>query len=404
MTTYLPLNNKKILFCVTGGIAAYKIPHTVRGFIQAGAQVRVMMSRAAESFVSPMVLSTLTHQRVWREDDFLSEEQGWKIPHIAMADWADCVLVAPCTAERLSRLASGGAGTLIDATVLATTAPVLLFPAMNVHMLGNSATRDNLSLVASRGFRIVDPDCGDLACGYEGSGRLPERDHILEETCRALCAQDLAGKTLLITAGPTREFLDPVRFVSNPSSGKMGYALARAARFRGARVLLVSGPVGLQAPYGVEKIAVTSALEMFQTVQDRLAESHMIVACAAVSDYRPEFQYGHKIKREKQEVVTRTFVQNPDIAAWVGSHKRPNQVLVGFAAETEELKANALGKLERKNLDFIAANDLTAQGAGFNADTNAVTLYGRDGSECSLYGSKDEVAWEILSRAASLFD
>ncbi len=402
MASYLPLNNRKILVCVTGGIAAYKVPQILRSLIQAGAQVRVMMSRAAEGFVTPMVLATLTHQRVWREEDFLSEERGWEIPHITMADWADCVLVAPCTAERLSRLAAGGAGTLIDATVLATRAPVLLCPAMNTHMLSNEATQANLALLASRGFRIVDPDSGDLACGYSGSGRLPEGEAILEELCRALSDQDLAGRTVLITAGPTREFLDPVRFISNPSTGKMGYALARSARFRGARVILVSGPVELQPPRGVETIPVVSALEMFQAVQDRLAESDLVVACAAVSDYRSETASDQKIKREGQPTVTRTFVQNPDIAAWVGSHKGPGQVLVGFAAETQDLRSHALAKMDRKGLDLIAANDLTAPGAGFGVDSNRVSLYGRDGSETILEGSKDQVAWEILSRAAAL--
>lgn len=399
MTSLPWQSERRILICVSGGIAAYKIPYLVRGFIKAGCQVRVAMSRAAEKFVTPLVLATLSHQRVWTEDDFLSDEHGWEIPHISLADWAEVILMAPCTANRIAQLVSGSAGTLVDALALAARVPILLFPAMNVHMLSNPSTLANLKVLKSRGFSIIDPDSGDLACGYQGSGRLPETDEIMEETWKAICPKrDLTGKTVLVTAGPTREFLDPVRFISNPSSGKMGYALARVSAYRGANVILVSGPTPLDVPHGVQRIPVVTALDMMEVVKGNLNKSDLIIACAAVSDYRSEVVEDHKIKREKLERVTRTFVQNPDIAAWVGAHKRGDQILVGFAAETDDIKQNALGKLQRKNLDFIAANDLKASGSGFGTETNDVKLFDRNGSEIEIQGTKDQVANGILDR------
>lgn len=395
--------NRRVVLCITGGIAAYKIPSLVRSLITAGCEVRIAMSRAAEQFVTPMVLSTLSHEKVWREEDFLSTDEGWKIPHISLADWAEIVVVAPCTADRLAAAATGGAGTLIDAIVLATKAPVLFFPAMNPHMLENPATQQNIETLRSRGHTVAASGQGMMACGYTGDGRLPEREEILAEIWRLFePRQDLKGRKILITAGPTREYLDPVRFISNPSSGKMGYALARTAMYRGAVVQLISGPVDLKAPEGVEVIPVTSALEMFEAVKEHLNDSDAIAAVAAVSDYRPEEQAEHKIKREALDRVERSFVQNPDIAAWVGANKKPEQILLGFAAETDDLAANALRKMERKQLNLIAANDVLAADAGFGTETNRVTLYHNDGSHTELSGSKDQVADAIWDSVVPL--
>lgn len=388
----------RLVLGITGGIAAYKGPEIVRAMKKNGLDVKVVLSKSAESFVSPMVLSTLSGNRTHQEQDFLSGEKGWEIPHIALAEWAEAIVIAPCTASMLQRAATGNGDTLLGALLLATRASVVLFPAMNVNMWEHSATRSNTRKVEELGYQIVVPDSGFLACGYEGKGRLPGTEVIVEETLRALCPQkDLTGKKVMVTAGPTWEFLDPVRFISNPSSGKMGFALARSAWLRGANVTVICGPTTTSPPYGVKVEHVTSAEEMLKAALRHAENSDIIFKAAAVGDYRSELTESGKIKRDSRDTLDLRLVQNPDIAAELGKRKRHGQILVGFAAETEEIIQNARGKMARKGLDFIVANDLTAEGAGFQSDTNTVSiLASAGGPPLVLSGSKDEVAYRII--------
>lgn len=399
MEAMIPWRGKhRVVLGITGGIAAYKGPEIVRSMKKNGLEVEVVLSQNAEGFVSPMVLSTLSGNRTHQEQDFISDAKGWEIPHISLAEWAEAVVIAPCTATMLQRAATGSGENILSGLLLATRAPVVLFPAMNVNMWEHPATRDNARRARDLGYRIVEPDAGFLACGYEGKGRLPDPAVILEETLRVLCPEkDLLGKKVMVTAGPTWEFLDPVRFISNPSSGKMGFALARSAWLRGADVTVVCGPTTIAPPYGVRTLQVTSAVEMLEAVLDHSEESDLIFKAAAVGDYRPENMETGKIKRKGRDVLDLHLVQNPDIAAELGKRKRPGQILVGFAAETEELLKNARGKMARKGLDFIVANDLTAEGAGFQADSNHVSLLAAgEERDRAFSGSKDEVAYWIL--------
>ncbi len=393
-------NNRKIVLAVTGGISAYKAPEILRALVKAGCDVEVVLTAGGEKFVSPMVLSTLAGKRVWRQEDFLSDEMGWKIPHITLADWTDGVLIAPCTAETLSNIARGSGKELLCSLVLAARSPVIVFPAMNVNMLANPATAENCEVLRRRGIVVAEPDTGSLACGYEGKGRLPATEVILEELWRALCpSKSLEGKNVLVTAGPTWEFLDPVRFLSNPSTGKMGYAMARAAWYRGARVTFVHGPAEFSNLEGFSAKPVVSAEEMKREVLAASDEMDFIVKAAAVGDFRAASPSDKKIKREKLDSLTIELEQNADIAAALGERKRPGQVLVGFAAESHDLVENAAAKMKRKKLDFIAANDITASDAGFGADTNTVRLLDPGGGSEEFSGSKEEVAdclWKAI--------
>jgi len=397
--------SRKILLCVTGGIAAYKIPDLVSRLKKLDCEVETVMTRAAETLVSPLAISTLSGRRVWLEDDFLSSERGFQIPHISLADWADIVVVAPCTANTAFGAAYGRAASIVEAALLATRAPVLLFPAMNVHMFDHPATRQNLTTLASRGVRVVDPEFGVLACGYEGKGRLPDTGVILEEIFRAASPRrDLAGKRILVTAGPTREYLDPVRFISNPSTGKMGLAMARTAWYRGAEVRVVLGPVpSVENTHGLEIRRVVSALEMRDVVMENLDWADCVVKAAAVGDYRAPNITGHKIKRGNESNLTLTFEQNPDIAAEIGRAKRQGQFLIGFAAETGDLIKNARSKMESKGLDVILANDITASGSGFGSDSNTVRMISRTGNETAISGAKEEVADAVWEKITGLF-
>ncbi len=389
-------SKKRVVLGITGGIAAYKGPEIVRALVKAGCEVEVVLTGDGERFVSPLVLSTLAGRRTWRREDFLSDEHGWKIPHITLADWADVVVVAPCTAETIANTAQGRGKELLASLLLATRAPVVLFPAMNVNMLANPATADNLETLRERGYTVVEPDSGDLACGYEGKGRLPSPDIILEEMWRALCPdRRLKGKNVLVTAGPTWEFLDPVRFLSNPSTGKMGIAAARSAWYRGASVDLVLGPVSLSNLYGFRVVPVVSAEDMKKAVLSRSDDMDFIVKAAAVGDYRAASFSGEKIKRSGADTLRIDLVQNTDIAAALGKKKKPGQTLIGFAAESHDLLKNAAEKIRKKNLDFIVANDITAENAGFASDTNSVRILGADGSMTEYSGTKEDVAEAI---------
>jgi len=390
-----------VLFGISGGISAYKAPQIVRALRSYNCEVEIILTEAAEKFVAPLVLSTLAERKVWRQSDFLNPEEGWKIPHIKLADWAEVAVVAPATANVLRRAALGEAETLLGAALLATRAPVLIFPAMNVHMWEHEATQEHVGRLRELGYFVFEPEEGELACGYEGKGRLPSVDVILEEIWRSLCPKkDLKGKHVLVTAGPTWEFIDPVRFLSNPSSGKMGYAMARTAWYRGAEVVLVSGPVGLPQPHWAHLVSATSAEEMGRAVMEHLSWADVIVKAAAVSDFRAEERKSQKIKRQGRDKLDLQLVQNPDIAAAVGLNKRQDQLLIGFAAESEDLLENARSKMARKGLDMIVVNDITAPGAGFASDTNVVKVLDPKGVIAELKGSKEAVAdaiWEIAT-------
>ena len=383
---------RHILLCITGGIAAYKIPMLVRLIKKADCEVEIILTKFARNFVTPMTLATLSGKKVWTDDDF-----NHTIPHIKLTQWADMLAVVPCTANTLGKIANGIADNLLTSAVIAATCPVLIFPAMNENMYENSATQENLRVLSERGLHVVKPSEGDLACGVAGKGRMPEPEEMMQEIFRALCpVHDMTGKNVLVTAGPTHEYLDPVRYISNPSTGKMGVAMARAAWYRGAEVKVVAGPVDVE-PYSFELIHVESALEMLEAVKANLSWADYIVKAAAVGDYRAKEFHTNKIKREGKNSVMLELIQNPDIAAEVGKVKRDGQVLIGFAAETENLLNNAQEKLERKNLDYILANDVSAKDSGFAVDTNTLKLIHKSKPVKTFTGLKDDIAFEVWS-------
>ncbi|MDY0267786.1 bifunctional phosphopantothenoylcysteine decarboxylase/phosphopantothenate--cysteine ligase CoaBC [Trichloromonas sp.] len=394
------LKDKTILLGVTGGIAAYKAVELLRLYIKAGAEVFVVMTASAREFVTPLTFQTLSGNPV--HTDLFNLYQEREIGHISLADRADLVVVAPATANLIGKTANGLADDLLSTTLMATKAPVLFVPAMNVNMFENPVYQMNQQKLEQLGYHFLEPDTGFLACGWEGKGKMPDPERIFEETLRLLTPQDLAGQTVLVTAGPTREELDPVRYLSNYSSGKMGYAIARAARRRGARVILVSGPTALAAPAGVELVPVVSARQMREAVLARLEEATVVIKAAAVADYRPAMRAEQKIKKGVEGALILPLEKNPDILAELGRNKG-NRLLIGFAAETADLVENARKKLTEKNLDLIVANDVSRSDAGFDVDTNAVRLLYRDGSgeELPLLG-KDEVADQLLDRIARL--
>lgn len=392
----------KIALGVTGGVAAYKAAELVRHLQQEKLDVQVVMTRAAQEFVTPLTFAALTGQKVIT--DMFSAAGAAPpnvesaIEHIAVAQRIDLLVVAPATADILGKFAHGIADDFLTTLYLATKAPVVVAPAMNVNMWEHPATQENIAALRARGVQVVDPDEGYLACGMTGAGRLAATESIVKKVCEVLgLRHDLAGQTLLVTAGPTREDLDPVRFLTNRSSGKMGYALAEAAQRRGARVVLVSGPTDLKIPEGVDWIPVRTTEEMRRAVRERAGESAAVIMAAAVSDYRPAAAQEKKIKRGEGKFVLE-LEPTPDILAELGREKGP-RVLIGFAAETDRVPENARTKLARKGADIIVANDVTQEGAGFDADTNIVTLYLRDGREIPLPKmSKFEAANRILDQ------
>ena len=395
----------RITLGVTGGVAAYKAAELVRRLQQDAFTVQVVMTRAAREFITPLTFAALTGQKVIT--DLFAESGGEPnldsaIEHIAVAQRTDLLLVAPATADVLAKFARGIADDFLTTLYLATTAPVVVAPAMNVNMWNHAATQENIEMLRARGVSIVDPDEGYLACGLTGAGRLAGQEHIVAAVRDALHLQrDLEGQTVLITAGPTCEDLDPVRYLTNRSSGKMGYAVAEAAARRGARVILVSGPTALDAPAGVERIDVRTAAEMYRAVLEKFPDSSVAIFAAAVADYRPAEMLDQKIKRNK-ESFTLALEPNPDILATVAQNKG-ERLIVGFAAETEHVAENARKKLAAKNADLIVANDVTAEGAGFDHDTNIVTLFARDGRDLPLSRmTKSEVAQRILDEVVRL--
>lgn len=394
------LKGKKIVLGVCGGIAAYKAVELLRLYVKARAEVFVIMTRSAQEFVTPLTFQTLSGHPVHTELFNLFQES--EIGHISLADRADLFVVAPATANVIGKVANGIADDLLTTTIMATKAPVLFAPAMNVNMWENPLYRQNEDRLKKFGYHFLEPASGELACGWEGKGKLPDPAVIAEKSRALLSPHDLSGETILITAGPTREELDPVRYLSNYSSGKMGYAVARVARDRGARVVLISGPTALDPPDNVEFVSVTNAKQMLEAVLNRYEESTVIVKAAAVGDYRPVTAATQKIKKGAEDTLSLELEKNPDILAELGRRKG-NRVLVGFAAETEDLLENARKKLKAKNLDMIVANDVTAPGAGFEVDTNVVRLLFRDGRVEELPClAKDEVAYRLLNRISEL--
>ena len=390
--------NRRILLGITGGIAAYKIPHLVRLITKAGSSAQVIMTDNARNFVAPMTLGTLSGRKVFTDSDF-----DETIPHIKLAQWAEVLVIAPCTANTLAKIAHGISDNLLTSTVTAASCPVLVFPAMNEHMYMNAAVQENIETLKRRGIFVADPEAGALACGDSGKGRMPEPEEIMHEIFRALCpVHDMAGKHVLVTAGPTHEYLDPVRYISNPSTGKMGVAVARSAWYRGAEVRIIAGPVDVDG-YGLNVQHIVTANEMLEAVRENLAWADYVVKAAAVGDYRAKYYSDHKIKREGRDTVTLELVQNPDIAAEAGKLKREGQVLIGFAAESDNVAANAREKLARKNLDYILANDVTAEGSGFAADTNTLRVIPRDSrkTEQIFSGLKEDAAFDMWSYVLS---
>ena len=396
----------RITLGVTGGIAAYKSAELVRRLQDEGHSIQVVMTRAAREFITPLTFAALSGQRVIT-DLFSNQPSGEgsldsAIDHIAVAQRTDLLLVAPATADILAKFARGVADDFLSTLYLANTAPVVVAPAMNVNMWQHAATQENVAMLRERGVHIVEPREGYLACGITGSGRLAELEEILTTVREALQAElDLAGATVLVTAGPTCEDIDPIRFLTNRSSGKMGYAVAAAAAKRGAKVLLVSGPTSLETPQGVERVDVRSAQQMQHAVQARFVGSTIAIFAAAVADYRPAEKADQKIKRG-QDSLTLQLEPNVDILASVAREKG-DRLVVGFAAETENVAENARKKLSQKNADLIVANDVSAEGAGFDLDTNIVTLFSRDGDDLPLPRlSKAEVAQRILDEVLRL--
>ncbi len=368
------LKGKEIIVGVTGGIAAYKSAELVRELVKLNANVHVIMTRNAQEFITPLTFQTLSRNPISTELFSLTQES--RIGHISLAERGELFIIAPATANIIGKIANGIADDLLTTTIMATKGKVLIAPAMNVNMYHNPVVRENIERLKERGYSIVGPGVGDLACGYEGEGRLAEIEDIIYEAFNLLTPKDLKGERILVTAGPTREFMDPIRFISNPSSGKMGYYLAKRAYLRGAEVILISGPTHLKPPKGVNFIPVVSALEMRDQIFRHIEGVSILIKAAAVADYRPRFKGTEKMKKEKG-IFQLELERNPDILEEIGRDKK-GIFLVGFAAETKDLISNAKEKLKRKNLDLIVANDINK--GVFTSDNNEVIIIDRSGN------------------------
>ena len=390
-----------VVLGVTGGIAVYKACELLRLLQKRGIDVFVVMTQNACRFVAPLTFETLSGHPV--AVDTFDRPQTWEVEHIALAKRADLFLIAPATANIMGKMACGIADDMLSTTVMATRAPVLVAPAMNTGMWENAAVQQNVKTLRARGVEIVAPVSGHLACGDNGAGKLEDVAVIAERACELLFAKkEMEGLRVMVTAGPSREALDPVRYISNRSSGKMGYAIAQAAQKRGAEVTLLSGPVAIEAPQGVKLVPFTTTQELLDRASELAQEQDLLIQAAAPADYRAKEVAPQKIKKQGGEPMTFTLVENPDVAATLGKAKRSGQVFVGFAAETNDVLAHARDKLARKNLDMIVTNDVTRPGAGFDVDTNIVTFITKDGQEALPMMSKAEVAQRILDRALAL--
>ncbi len=396
------LAGKKIVLGVSGGIAAYKTPELVRRLRERGAEVRVAMTEAAKAFITPLSLQAVSGYPV--SDSLLDPAAEAAMGHIELGKWADLVILAPATADLIARVAAGMANDLVTTICLATPSPVAVVPAMNQQMYRNIATQQNIERLASRGLRIWGPDSGSQACGDVGPGRMLDPLEIVELAVKHFApVNDLQHLNIMITAGPTRERLDPVRYITNDSSGKMGFAIAAAASARGARVTLVAGPVALPTPPGVERIDVESALEMEAAVQQRAQQQQIFIGCAAVADYRAETISSEKLKKQGDE-LTLKMVKNPDIVAGVAALSQNRPYVVGFAAETNNVEEYARQKRQRKNLDLICANDVSQAGHGFNSDTNALHLFWQEGDKVLPLERKALLGQRLLDEIVTRYD
>lgn len=386
------LSQQNVVVGVTGGIAAYKMVDIVSQLRKAGFNVHVIMTANATQFINPLTFQTISQNPVIV--DLFETPSHWEVQHISAADKADLFLIAPASANIIGKIANGIADDMLSTTVMATTAPVLIAPAMNVHMYENEIVQQNIKRLKTLGYQFIEPEFGRLACGYEGKGRLASNDTIVNRILEFNSLKDLQGQKVLITAGPTREHIDPVRFLSNPSTGKMGYALASQARKRGAEVTLISGPSHLPDPDGVHTVRIQTAQQMYESVLDYEGDADIIIGAAAVADYRPVQQAAQKIKKTQDE-LTLTLAKNPDILGEIGKHKH-NRILVGFAAETHEPLKYGAEKLIKKNLDLIVINDVSDSDAGFAVDTNRVMLMDVGGNKKKIeLASKQQIAVAI---------
>ena len=396
------LTGKTVLLGVTGGIAAYKAAYLASALHKLHAHVEVVMTEHATKFVAPLTFEQLTGNRCMV--DTFDRNFSHQVEHIALADRTDLVLIAPATANVCAKLAHGLADDMLTTTVLACTCPKVIAPAMNTNMYQNPVTQDNLDALRRYGWEVISPASGHLACGTTGPGRMPEPEVLLQHVLRVLALpHDLEGKRVLVTAGPTQEAIDPVRYLTNHSTGKMGYALARVAMLRGAQVTLVSGPTALEPPPFVEVVPVVSAQDMFEAVTSRQAWADLIFKAAAVADYTPADYHDDKVKKKDGDLSI-PLRRTQDILQHLGDHRRPGQVICGFSMETRDLLANSAAKLEKKHVDMICANNLKVAGAGFGTDTNVITLITRSGVEELPLLSKEEAAGRILDRALTLLE
>ena len=387
------LNGKTVLLGVSGGIAAYKSASLASLLVKAGAVVDVVMTKAAQQFIGPATFEALTHRRAW--DDVFDRADPSRVHHIDLAQNASLLVIAPATADVIAKIACGIADDMLTSTVLACTCPRIIVPAMNTHMYENDATQANLRTLRERGWFVMEPAAGRLACGDVGRGKMPEPDDIFEVIEHFACdTHDMEGERVIVTAGPTREALDPVRFLTNHSSGRMGYAIARAAADRGAQVTLVSGPVSLKRPRFVETVDITSAADMFEAVTSRFEQSTIVVKAAAVADYRPATVADNKIKKKDGD-LSLPLERTQDILKTLGE-RRTNQFICGFSMETENVLENSRAKLVKKNVQMIAANNLKVAGAGFGVDTNVLTLITPDSCLELPLMSKEEAAHRLL--------
>lgn len=402
MEEQLMLKGKHILLGISGGIAAYKAASLASSLVKQHADVHVVMTENATKLISPVVFDSLTGNKT--SIDTFDRNYEHKVEHIALATLADLVIVAPATANVIAKFANGLADDMLTTTVLACRCPKICAPAMNTGMYDNPVTQDNIDKLRHYGWEIVEPADGYLACGTSGKGRMPEADQLLEVCLHALRHEhDMEGMKVLVTAGPTREAIDPVRFLTNHSTGKMGYEVAKAAAARGAEVTLVSGPVELTPPPYMDVVNVMSARDMFEEVTSRAGEQDIIIKAAAVADYRPADVASDKIKKSgNDDDLTLQLERTDDILAYLGVHKKDGQILCGFSMETKDLLENSRKKLEKKNLDIIAANSLTTEGAGFGVNTNVLTLITKDGQEELPLMSKAEAADRLLDEILKL--
>ena len=394
------LKGKTVLLGITGGIAAYKAAYLASALVKLHASVEVVMTRNATEFIAPLTFEQLTGNKVMV--DTFDRNFVHQVEHIALADRTDLVMIAPATANVCAKLAHGLADDMLTTTVLACTCPKLIAPAMNTHMYENPVTQDNLEILRRYGWEVIAPASGRLACGAVGAGKLPEPQDLLQYILREIAfPHDLKGKRVLVTAGPTQESLDPVRYLTNHSTGKMGYAIARRAMERGADVTLISGPTDLDRVPFVETVDVVSAQDMFEAVSARAEESDLIFKAAAVADYTPCDYSGDKIKKKEGDLSI-PLKRTTDILAWLGEHRRPGQVICGFSMETRDMVANSQAKLEKKKVDMICANNLKVSGAGFGVDTNILTVITRQGAEELPLMGKEDAAGQVIDRAVAL--